>query len=279
MKEMNVLGMYLNSVKDVVYLSASEEAELVSKGKNGDKAAREKVIKSALHYVISVCKSFKTSGYLTIEDFIGYGNLGLVKAFEAYKPEKGTRFITCAGFWIRKEIMDALGQCSRFIRLPQNCEEELSRIVSVMDELPENMGDYDKIKTVCRRLGKSEERVQELLTAGSFIRSLDEPCDGETEGYSLADKICDDKYGNPALDAEYNELADYLCEVVDSLPEDEAYVLTERYGLDNRGSRSLAQIGKEMGVSKETVRTLERRGLAHCRVYKNMVEYRCYEAA
>ncbi|MCQ2586296.1 MAG: sigma-70 family RNA polymerase sigma factor [Treponema sp.] len=279
MKDLNVFGMYLNSMKDVVYLSAEEEALLVKKGKMGDKNARDKVIKSALHYVISVCKTFKHGKSFSMEDLIGYGNIGLVKAFDAYKPEKGTRFITCAAFWIRKEIMDAMGKNSRFIRLPQNCEEELNRIISVMESLPENLCENDKITETCRRLGLKERHVNDLLLASSFVKSLDEPCDADSDSFVLADKICDENSIDPSCEAEIKELCDFVSGAVDNLSNDEAYVLTRRYGLDRKGCRSLSQIGKELGVSKETVRTLERRALAHCRVYENMAEFQDYLAA
>lgn len=279
MKEINVFGMYLNSLKGVVYLSQEEEALLVKKGKNGNKAARDKVISSALPYVISVCKTFKPSMSLSLEDLIGFGNIGLVKAFNAYKPEKGTRFITCAAFWIRKEIMDALGQYSRFIRLPQNCEEELNRFFSVMENLPETMRECDKITEACRRLGLKEKHVKDLLAASSFISSLDEPCDNDSESFVFSDKICDEKTSKPAVEAEYNELCSFLSGAVHNLSHEEAFVLTRRYGLDRKGFRSLSQIGKELGVSKETVRTLEKRALAHCRNYENMSEFQDYLAA
>ncbi len=280
MRDVSAYEMYLKSMKDVVYLSAEEEKELFAKARNGDKKARDKIISSALHFVIKIAKGFKVSGSLSLDDLIGYGNIGLVNAFEKYQENKGTRFITYACFWIRKEISDAVGKYARTVRLPQNCEEDLSRIYNIIEESEEKSSEKARIEEVAERLGMKESYVMNLINISGTVDSLDKPLtDSSTEIFTLGDKIPDYSAAKPSDLAEYEELNDYLSDMLDSLPEDERYVLIARNGYDRKGVRSYVSLGNELGVSKETVRTIERRALAHCRAYRNMKDFSIYVAA
>jgi len=280
MKDLNCYEMYLKSMKTLNYLTAEEEQELVEKAKKGDKRAKDRILNSALHYVIKVAGTFRANKSLSFDDLIGYGNLGLVKAFDKYSLDKGTRFITYASFWIRKEISDALKTYTRTIRLPQNCEEDLSKIISVMDELPFEMTENERCEKVSSALGMKEDYVKKLLAASGIVKSLDDSADdSDTESASFLDKIADTRYQSPEEAAETEEVYSFLDEVLESLPASERLVLVKRTGYDHKGCRSLSAIGDEMGMSKENVRTIERHALVHCREYENMGEFSDYFAA
>lgn len=266
MKDLNVYGMYLNELKGVKYLSAEEEKELVREAKKGDKKARDRVIQSGLHYVIKIAKGFKPSRTLSMEDLIEYGNIGLLKAFDRYHEGEGTRFITYASFWIRKEISDAVKKFARTVRLPQNCEEDLSRIFSVMEELSEKMSENEKVSEAAFRLGLNQAYIRRLLNLSQTVQSLDDPFDDCDSGScSLIDKINDESVVEPDIYAETKDLGGILTGILETLSSDERNILVQRSGYDNKGIRSLSKIGDEFGMSKETVRTIERRALSKCR--------------
>lgn len=281
MKELNCYGMYVENLRmneNCYGLSAEEEKKLLEEAKKGNKTARDKLISSALFFVIKIAKSFKPSVVLSLDDFIGFGNLGLVKAIDKFSPSKGTRFITYASFWIKKEIRDSIKNYSRFVRLPQNCEEELAKVVSVMEDSYFENPYSDKVRYAAKRLNMEEKHVKELLYAGNKVSSLDEPL-SDKENTSYLECFSDDRYETPDSQAEINELKVFLSEMLESLPERERYVLVERLGYDNRGVRSYACIGQELGISKEHVRTLERKALSMCRKYRNVIDYCEYCAA
>ena len=280
MKDLNVYDLYLKQMKNIVYLSSEEEKKLISQAKNGNQAAKNKVIESALHYVIKVAKSFTFSGVFSLEDLIGYGNIGLLKAFERFSPEKNVRFITYAAFWIHKEISDAIKNFNRFIRLPLNCEEDLSKIISIKDSLPQGMTENEQIKQISIRLGMAENHIENLLALSNYVKSTDETIfDGNEKGFSFIDKICDTENLRPDEYAENLSLSDFVVEMLDSLPEIERNVLVKRFGCDNQGVRSLKTVGEELGISKESVRNYERRALVKCRQYKGLSDFADYFAA
>lgn len=266
MKDLNVYGMYLKEIKGVKYLSAEEEKELVRQAKKGDKRAKDRIIQSGLHYVIKIAKGFKPSRTLSMDDLIAYGNIGLLKAFDGYHEGEGTRFITYASFWIRKEISDAVKKYARTVRLPQNCEEDLSRIFSVMEELSEKLSESSKISEAAFRLGMKESYIRRLLDLSQTVQSLDDPFDDCDSGSgSVVDKISDDSVEGPDRYAEIEDLGGILTGMLDTLTPNERNVLVERTGYDCKGIRSLSKIGDELGMSKENVRTIERRALSKCR--------------
>lgn len=274
MNDLNVYGMYLNELKGIKYFSAEEESELIKKAKEGCKKSRDKIISSALPYVIRVAGTYKPSAVLSKEDLISYGNMGLVMAFDRFQPSEGTRFITYANFWIRKEISDAIKKYTRSIRLPQNCEEALSKVFSVMEELPENMTENEKLSVVSSKLGFKEGFVRNLIASSAHVSSLDEAFDdGDSDSQSLMERISDEKHAGPETYAEFQDLSNKLDEVLENLAPEEKKVLVERTGYDKKGVRSFSSIGKEMGVSKETVRTIERRALNHCKKYASVKNF------
>lgn len=280
MKDVSAYEIYLKSMKNVVYLSAEEESDLFSKARQGDKSARDKIISSALHYVIKIAKSYKPSDSLALEDLIGYGNMGLVKAFDKYQENKGTRFLTYASFWIKKEISNAIEKYTRKIRLPQNCEEDLSKIFNIIEESGEKTSEKVKIEDISKKLGMKESYVRNLIEISGLVESLDEPLsESSSENLTLSDKIPDFSAVKPSEFAENLELNEFISDMLNSLPEDERYVLIARNGYDRKGIRSFNALGIELGISKDKVRSIERRALAHCRAYKNMKDFEVYLAA
>ncbi|MCQ2572402.1 MAG: sigma-70 family RNA polymerase sigma factor [Treponema sp.] len=282
MEDLNVYGLYLKEMKkEVEYLSVKEEQKLVKEAKSGDKKARDKVITSSLHFVINVAKTFSVSKSLSREDLIGYGNIGLLKAFEKYDLSCGTRFITYASYWIYKEISDAVKKYSRFVRLPQNCEELLSKVNSIMDSFELNISENEKIEKTALILGISQSCVKNLLGISCAVISLDSGFENQNEDFSLSliDNISDEKNVSPYEYTEKQEIKELISNMLENLPEDEKRVLVLRNGLDNKGCRSFRKIGLEMGVSNETVRKIERHALEHCRKYEKIPDFEGYFAA
>lgn len=293
MKDQNSYDIYLKDIKKVAYLSAEEEKALFEKAQKGDMKARNRIIESALHFVISLAKKFNLPKVFSFNDLVGYGNEGLMEAFNHYKPGNNARFITYAYFWIYKYMNDALHNYGRLVRLPQNWEERLSRVFKSMEYLESFestdskgtaaffMSESDKIRYVAQKMGMKTSEIDRLILAAVNPRSLDDlisAADSGDNGDTFGSQVsAQDPDPEECL---YNSMLPvYVNELLDSMPPLYAKVLSERNGLDGKGCRSLRQLGDEIGVSKEQIRTYERQAISYARSLARKMELDSYIAA
>ena len=260
----NALSAYFKEINRIRILSRQEEYELALRAKEGDPAARERIIQSNLRFVINVAKKFHSHG-LPLEDLVGEGNIGLILALEHFNPERGYRFISYAVWWIRQTIMKAIGEKSRMIRLPQNKAQELRQIARTLEELQGEPHAGSEVDAIAEKLHCDRRSVAELLNVSRELLSLEAPVAIEEDVSSLEDFIEDKRGKQPEQILLEGSLREDINRVVVSLSPRESEVLQSRFGLNGRKPATLNAIGRMCNLTKERVRQIEKNALNHLR--------------
>ena len=172
MKHDEVLSIYLKEINKVPLLTREEEIELCEKAKKGDKAAKDKIIKANLRFVVKVAKKYQNHG-LDLTDLISEGNIGLITAIEKFEPERGYHFISYAVWWINQSILKAVSEKSRAIRLPLNRANELVRIEYASNLINGTLSEAEEVEQIAQMLNMPQARVRELLAISNDMVSLD----------------------------------------------------------------------------------------------------------
>ena len=172
MKHDDVLSMYLKEINKVPLLTREEEVELCEKAKKGDKAAKDKIIKANLRFVVKVAKKYQNHG-LELTDLISEGNIGLMTAIDKFEPERGYHFISYAVWWINQSILKAVSEKSRAIRLPLNRANELVRIEYASNLINGTLSETEEVEQIAQMVNMPESKVRELLAISNDMVSLD----------------------------------------------------------------------------------------------------------
>jgi len=259
----DVLNVYLTEVRRYPALSADEERALAEKARNGERAAREKLILSHLRLVVAVAREYGETG-LDFLDMIQEGNIGLVQAVDRFEVERGFRLSTYARWWIRQAIGSAIERYSQMIRIPAHLYRAIIRYQRLKAEFGEPEAqiaeEAQEGEEVVQIPGLTAERVRRLERTVRDMASLDAPMGEESEG-SLDEFIQDERVPLPEREAIRQLLREDLLVIVEKLPQREATVLRMRYGLAGDSPRTLAQVGSALGVSRERARQLEGQAL------------------
>ncbi|HET9492830.1 MAG TPA: sigma-70 family RNA polymerase sigma factor [Chloroflexia bacterium] len=286
------VGMYLREIGRVSLLSATEEIALaisMQKGKRAaerlaeggvyaeeaarlraeearGRASRRRLIEANLRLVVSVARKYAGRG-ISLLDLIQEGNFGLLRAVDRFDYRKGHRFSTYATWWIRQAITRAIADQSRTIRLPVHMVEAVGRLTQVSHRLQQRLGREPLADEIAEEMNITPEKVRQIVGASQQTVSLEMPI-GEEEDASLGDIIEDRNTIAPADAASQQILKEEVVTMLDGLTARERRVIELRYGLEDGYNRTLAELGDELGVSRERVRQIEAEALMKLRAAK-----------
>ncbi|KAF6568340.1 RNA polymerase sigma factor RpoD [Paenibacillus sp. EKM202P] len=255
--------MYLKEIGRVPLLSADDEVELAKRINNGDEEAKRRLAEANLRLVVSIAKRYVGRGMLFL-DLIQEGNMGLIKAVEKFDYEKGFKFSTYATWWIRQAITRAIADQARTIRIPVHMVETINKLIRVSRQLLQELGREPTPEEVAAEMELSVEKVREIMKIAQEPVSLETPI-GEEDDSHLGDFIEDQEALAPADAAAYELLKEQLEDVLDTLTEREENVLRLRFGLDDGRTRTLEEVGKVFGVTRERIRQIEAKALRKLR--------------
>ena len=250
---------YLREIGKYPLLDAEEEVELAKQFEKGSKRAKDKLTESNLRLVVSIAKKYIGRG-LSLLDLIQEGNQGLIRAVEKYDWRRGFKFSTYATWWIRQAITRAIADQARTIRIPVHMVETINKLYRTSQRLMQDLGREATPEEIGKELEIEPDRVREIFKISQEVASLDTKV-GEDEDSSLGDFIPDDGQVAPDDAASKQLLKDHLDEVLNTLSEREAKVLTLRFGLDGGQPRTLEEVGKVFGVTRERIRQIEAKAL------------------
>lgn len=255
--------MYLKEIGRVPLLSADDEIELAMRIENGDEEAKRRLAEANLRLVVSIAKRYVGRGMLFL-DLIQEGNMGLIKAVEKFDHQKGFKFSTYATWWIRQAITRAIADQARTIRIPVHMVETINKLIRVSRQLLQELGREPSPEEIAAEMDLSTEKVREIMKIAQEPVSLETPI-GEEDDSHLGDFIEDQEALAPADAAAYELLKEQLEDVLDTLTEREENVLRLRFGLDDGRTRTLEEVGKVFGVTRERIRQIEAKALRKLR--------------
>ncbi|WP_428909157.1 RNA polymerase sigma factor RpoD [Niallia sp. Krafla_26] len=255
--------MYLKEIGRVNLLSAEEEVNLALKIEQGDEEAKRRLAEANLRLVVSIAKRYVGRGMLFL-DLIQEGNMGLIKAVEKFDYRKGFKFSTYATWWIRQAITRAIADQARTIRIPVHMVETINKLVRVQRQLLQDLGREPTPEEIGEDMDLSPEKVREILKIAQEPVSLETPI-GEEDDSHLGDFIEDHEATSPSDHAAYELLKEQLEDVLDTLTDREENVLRLRFGLDDGRTRTLEEVGKVFGVTRERIRQIEAKALRKLR--------------
>jgi RNA polymerase primary sigma factor len=255
--------MYLKEIGRVPLLSAAEEIALAKRIEDGDEEAKKRLAEANLRLVVSIAKRYVGRGMLFL-DLIQEGNMGLIKAVEKFDYNKGYKFSTYATWWIRQAITRAIADQARTIRIPVHMVETINKLIRVQRQLLQDLGREPTPEEVSKEMELTPDKVREILKIAQEPVSLETPI-GEEDDSHLGDFIEDQEALAPSDAAAYELLKEQLEDVLDTLTDREENVLRLRFGLDDGRTRTLEEVGKVFGVTRERIRQIEAKALRKLR--------------
>jgi len=245
-------------------LSATQRRRLNEEIAAGQRA-RDQFVVANLRLVVSIARRYQSTG-LPLGDLIQLGNLGLMHAVEKFDFRKGFKFSTYATWWIRQAITRGYADTARQIRLPAHAEDTFRLVARVSDDLEARLGRSPTDDEIAAASGVDADRVREVRKFPTRMASVDAPIgDGDSDDLLLGDTIADDEMSFADDIADRDARVHVVKTMLGVLDDRERRIVELRYGLDGGGPRDLAEVGKEIGVTRERVRQIEARVLSKLR--------------
>jgi len=255
--------IYLHEIGRVALLTPEEEAELAQRISEGDASAKKRLNEANLRLVVSIAKRYVGRGLLFL-DLIQEGNLGLIKAVEKFDSNKGYKFSTYATWWIRQAITRAIADQARTIRIPVHMVETIGRLTKAERALVQELGRQPNAEELAKELNMNIDKVRDIMKVAQEPVSLESPV-GEEEDSHLGDFVEDKDIPSPSDVASQTMLKEELGEVLKTLSEREARVLSLRFGLEDGRTRTPEEVGREFKVTRERIRQIEAKALRKLR--------------
>src|SRR5690242_15358389 len=257
------LRLYLREISRIPLLSAHDELAIAHRIRLGSRDARNHLIEANLRLVVSIAKRYVGQG-MALEDLVGEGNIGLIRAVTKFDPDRGFRFSTYATWWIKQAITRSILEGTRTVRLPVYIMEEVMRVKRTTRQLYQELGREPTADQIGARLGITGDRVSELLVWAEKVFSLDAPLSEEEEN-SLGDIIEDQHQPGPAETTDRSLLREEVYRVLNNLTQREREVIELRFGLIDDQDHTLEEVGRRLKVTRERVRQIEERAIRKLR--------------
>ena len=258
--------MYLKEIGRINLLTSDEEFEYAQRAVEGDEEAKKILAESNLRLVVSIAKRYVGRGMLFL-DLIQEGNIGLMKAVEKFDATKGYKFSTYATWWIRQAITRAIADQARTIRIPVHMVETINKITKTQRQLTQELGRDPTEEEVSAKLDDpslTPERIRQITGLALEPVSLESPI-GEEDDSHLGDFVEDKDSVSPTDFTTQSLIKDALYSVMGDLTDREERVLRLRYGLDDNRPRTLEEVGREFGVTRERIRQIEAKAIRKLR--------------
>ncbi len=268
---MEALRTYLKEIRVIPLLTAKDEIELSKKIKRGDEQARKKMIRSNLRLVVNIAKRYMYLG-IPFLDLIEEGNLGLMKAVDKFNPKKGFRFSTYAAWWIKQSITRSISEQGKMIRMPVYMSEMITKWKKTKEELSQKFKRPTSDTEVAKKLKLPQDKVEQInFWLSATTSSLETPI-GEEDENEVMDLVEDQTAIQP--DEKIESLLDKerVGSLLSIMGERERKVLDMRFGLEQEKPHTLAEVAKELGVSRERVRQIEEAALKKLRKFAEQNE-------
>jgi RNA polymerase primary sigma factor len=249
------LRLYLRSIGRVELLTADQEVYLAKRIERGDMVAKQQMIEANLRLVVSIAKGYLGRG-LSFLDLIQEGSLGLIRAVEKFDYRRGYKFSTYATWWIRQAVTRAIADKARTIRIPVHMVEKLNKVVHVERQLVQEFGREPTPEEIAGELQWTAREVKDILRIAQLPVSLEKPI-GEEEDSELGDFVEDEGAESPFERASENLRRENVRRALDALPPREREVIEMRYGLTGTKARTLEEVGRAFGVTRERIRQIE----------------------
>jgi len=272
------LKKYYNDISKYDLLKRQEERDLFEamhkwtknrkagqRTRANGRAAREKLINSNLRLVVKIVKDYRNMG-LSLADLVAEGNMGLMRAVDRFKSDKKTKISTYASYWIKQCVFRAFDNKSRLIRVPSSACLQYRHVVKWIQEYEELTGEKPDISEIAKKFKTTQERALSIMRARESVLSMDyELQNDEGDSNSTFGQTVPDEKPTVSTDAEINDNKKVLTEAIDTLDEREKYILYNRFGLGNKKTQTLDEIGKNFKVSRERIRQVETMALRKLR--------------
>jgi RNA polymerase primary sigma factor len=255
--------MYLKEIGRVSLLTAADEVDLAKAIENGSDEAKQRLTEANLRLVVSIAKKYIGRG-MSFLDLIQEGNMGLIRAVEKFDYHKGYKFSTYATWWIRQAITRAIADQARTIRIPVHMVETINKLVRVSRRLLQELGREPSDEEIAEEMGITSDKVREIVKVSQDPVSLETPI-GEEEDSHLGDFVEDKEAISPSDAASLTLLHNEVEDILDTLTPRERRVLQLRFGLIDGHQRTLEEVGKRFGVTRERIRQIEAKALRKLR--------------